>query len=326
MQRSSNVDRAAVRGQGACSRAVGHAKRRATLAALIAALVTCLVAAPGAAQTVQVEVAAVGSSGVSALAILGPAPSGTAVQILAVGAAPGTIAIVHAGTCDAIDPIAVGLIGDVGATGSLQTTIPVGFDLITGSAHVIVLYEALDLSKVLACGPIPVLGEGSPSPGASPAPSAGPSAAPDLATLFPTDVGGEALVVRSVPAAEFSGPFASIEGGPGAIQAVVDLLTAQGRSLADLEVANAVSSGYDPFFNIFAFRVRAIDGQSLADVIKPLFPLMFDEAMSFVETEIGGKSVTFMGSTNKYLYVTDGAVFVVIADEPELSEVLQKLP
>jgi hypothetical protein len=48
--------------------------------------------------------------------------------------------------------------------------------------------------------------------------------------------------------------------------------------------------------------------------------------MSFVETEIGGKSVTFMGSTNKYLYVTDGAVFVVIADEPELSEVLQKLP
>src|SRR5664279_2540141 len=54
---------------------------------------------------------AVGANGLSGLAILTPRDTGTAANVLAVGAPAGTTAVIHAGTCAAIDSTPVGLLG-----------------------------------------------------------------------------------------------------------------------------------------------------------------------------------------------------------------------
>src|SRR5664279_4428953 len=48
-------------------------------------------------------------------------------NVLAVGAPAGTTAVIHAGTCAAIDSTPVGLLGDVGAAGQISTVIPVPY-------------------------------------------------------------------------------------------------------------------------------------------------------------------------------------------------------
>lgn len=104
---------------------------------------------------IQVPVEALGPMGISGVALLSTAAAGTAVQLLAVGAPADTTAIVHVGACDAIDPTLVALLGDVSATGQIQTTIPVPFDALTDGRHVIVFHPGLDLSTAVACGRIP---------------------------------------------------------------------------------------------------------------------------------------------------------------------------
>lgn len=316
-------------------RAAGRLRRPLAPAALIAGLAGLLLAGSTAAQSVQVVIAPLGPSGVSALAVLGPVPEGTAVQLMATEAPTGTVAVVHAGTCDAVDPAAVGLIGDASA-GLLQVHVPVPFDGLLGTPHVIALHPGLDMSVVLGCGEIPTgaVPSGGPTPRPTPSttvppqpsPSPEPSAAPGLAAMFPAEIGGEALVVRHEAPDDFVGPLASVEGGPALVQALRALLAANGATIDDLQIAHALSSGYEPFFNLFAFRAPGVDGEALADVVKPMFPLMFDEAMEFTEMRIGGKDVVRAGTSNKFVYVTGDTVFVAIAFEPQLTEFFQKLP
>lgn len=105
----------------------------------------------------QVPVEALGPMSISGVALLSPVATGTAVQLLAVGAPADTTAIVHAGACDAIDPTLVALLGDVSATGQIQTTIPVPLDALTDGRHVIVFHPGLDLATAVACGRIPAI-------------------------------------------------------------------------------------------------------------------------------------------------------------------------
>ena len=162
--------------------------RRRLLAVLsVAALVAGVLAptlamaqspAPAAGATLALE--PVGTSTVTGLAVLTSRDADTAANVLTVGAPAGAIAVIHRGTCTAIDPIPVGLLGDVGTTGQLAATVPVSFATIADGGHVLVVHPGLDLAAALACGAIPLTDV--PIASATPT-AAGPTVEP---TLVPT--------------------------------------------------------------------------------------------------------------------------------------------
>lgn len=135
---------------------------RRLLVAILALLVPASALAPGAlAQTadgrpgVTLTLDPVGSSTVTGLAVLTPRDGDTAANLLAVGAPAGAMAVIHGGTCTAIDPTPTGLLGDVGTTGQVAATVPVSFATIADGRHVLVFHPGLDLATALACGAIP---------------------------------------------------------------------------------------------------------------------------------------------------------------------------
>jgi hypothetical protein len=129
--------------------------------------------APPSGATLTIE--PVGASAVTGLAVLTPRDADTTANVLTVGAPAGAIAVIHAGTCEAIDPLPVGLLGDVGTTGQLAATVPVSFATIANGSHVLVVHPGLDLATAIACGAIPRID--------APAATMPPTAAP---TMIPT--------------------------------------------------------------------------------------------------------------------------------------------
>ena len=120
---------------------------------------------------VTLTIDALGATGIAGLAVLMPRDSGTAANVLAVGAPAGTTAVIHAGTCAAIDPTPVGLLGDLGAAGQISTVVPVTYATIADGRHVVVFHPGLDLATALGCGQIPVVtGAATTSPPGSEAP------------------------------------------------------------------------------------------------------------------------------------------------------------
>jgi hypothetical protein len=143
--------------------------------ALATALPATLATAQGSGSaTAAVTLSPVGDSTVSGLAVLTPRDADTAANVVALGAPAGAMAVVHAGTCTAIDPTPVGLLGDVGTTGQLATTVPLAFGDIADGGHVVAIHPGLDLSTALACGAIPQVATG---------PDGGPSAAPGASVV-----------------------------------------------------------------------------------------------------------------------------------------------
>jgi hypothetical protein len=156
-------------------------RRRRLLAALLPALVIGSSLSPGLTMAqgtddldaVTLALDPVGEGIVTGLAVLSPRDGDTAANVLAVGAPAGAVAVIHAGTCAAIDPTPVGLLGDVGTTGQLAATVPVAYASIVDGAHVVAFHPGLDLATTLACGVIPVAAASAATagPGASTSPA-----------------------------------------------------------------------------------------------------------------------------------------------------------
>lgn len=137
-------------------------RRRRLLAALFtllmpaSALIPFATRAADAGSGVTLTLDPVGTSTVTGLAVLTPRDGDTAANVLGVGAPAGAMAVIHAGSCTAIDPTPTGLLGDVGTTGQLAATVPVPFSTIADGGHVLVIHPGLDLATALACGAIPL--------------------------------------------------------------------------------------------------------------------------------------------------------------------------
>jgi hypothetical protein len=101
-------------------------------------------------------------SGVSGLATLAETKDGgqTVVNVLIVGAPAGTVAIIHAGTCNNLDPTPAYLLRPVDANGASETTIAATLrDLRVMGEYAIAVYASVgDLSRPIACGEIPTAG------------------------------------------------------------------------------------------------------------------------------------------------------------------------
>jgi hypothetical protein len=136
----------------------------------VAAIATLLSAATGtwlgavvhaadvsSAESIQVQIEPGDPSGPSGLAILAADDAGTAVQVLVPGAPEGTTAVIHPGTCDAVDPTLVGLVGEIGGSAQVQSVVPVSLGVLADGGHVIALHPGLDLATTIACGAIPAV-------------------------------------------------------------------------------------------------------------------------------------------------------------------------
>ena len=106
-------------------------------------------------ETIQVQIEPADPSGPSGLAIMAAVEGGTAVQVLVPGAPEGTTAVIHPGSCDAVDPTLVGLVGEIGGSAQVQATVPVSLGELADGGHVIALHPGLDLATTIACGAIP---------------------------------------------------------------------------------------------------------------------------------------------------------------------------
>jgi hypothetical protein len=192
-------------------------------------------------------VQAVGEGGVAGLALLAPSGDGTAVQVLVVGAPAGTTAVIHPGGCDAPDPTPIALLGDVGAGGQVQVTVPVPFETLADGGHLLAFHPGLDLTTLVGCGAIPAatLPPVPVDPPASPAlPIA--SEAPPLPSLPPAaelvvPLATEASLSTEEPA-PVATPDVACAGVPDWISGTEARLARIDEGLSDL---NAIAGRYD---------------------------------------------------------------------------------
>jgi hypothetical protein len=135
-----------------------------------------------------------------------------------------------------------------------------------------------------------------------------------LAALFPTEIGGSPVSVQTMTEGLTMESEAQAQ--------VEDLLASQGKTLDDVSAGFAF--GMDPRYLISALRIDGADAAALRD------PFL---AMSGVEgtptpAQVGGKDVliaTISGQT-QHVYAKDDVLWLVVAEEPTLTEVFQKLP
>jgi hypothetical protein len=138
-----------------------------------------------------------------------------------------------------------------------------------------------------------------------------------LEALFPTDIAGQAITVQSL-----SGP-AITEDVP---QEFLDALAGIGKSAADVSIGFAYG-GADSAISITALQV---DGADMAALKPQILPALF-EGQEFVEgatVQLGGKDVISATADDaaNYLYPHGDVLWLVVADEPALTEIFQKLP
>jgi hypothetical protein len=133
----------------------------------MAALLILALSAPAFAQdqpaprSIQVEISAAEgagrTTGLDGMAVLTETEGGTGVQVLVPDAPEGTVATIQAGTCAAVGPDLVGLLGQLGTGGQAQATVPLPISTLADGRHVVALHPGLTLTTTLACGAIPAV-------------------------------------------------------------------------------------------------------------------------------------------------------------------------
>jgi hypothetical protein len=159
-----------------------------------------------------------------------------------------------------------------------------------------------------------------------PLPTPGPTAqsfhgAPDLEALLPVQIGGADVTIQSMSGTQLS--------SGGAVPAeFTAALSAMGKTIDDVRVAFAsVGSTAETHAGITAFQVQGADMSALKSV---LLPLLYQGQPVGAETaqQVGGKDVTSadIDGTLTYLYPHGDVLWVVMATDPSLTEIFQKLP
>ncbi len=137
---------------------------------------------------------------------------------------------------------------------------------------------------------------------------------PELATLFPSEIGGAAVTPQTMA----QGLTIDEEQRPQLEQ----ILATQGKTLADVSAGFAFSM--DPPFSITAIRVKGADAGALRDP----FLSMNDSVGAPTPAQVAGKDmvVATVNGQAQHVYPKGDVVWLVAAQEPILTEIFQKLP
>lgn len=151
---------------------------------------------------------------------------------------------------------------------------------------------------------------GSAPAGSAPADSADPSeqhAAPDLEALLPRKIGGVALTYQSTDGTT------ALAGDDASTKALVASLTQMGKTVADLDIAEAYDGDGSLDAQIIAFRVTGISADKLGQAILDSWLSDGASGITSAKTTISGKTVTKVtysdGGPADYLYLKGEVVY-----------------
>jgi len=170
---------------------------------------------------------------------------------------------------------------------------------------------ALSLSLALAaCA--------SATPSATPAPTVaanrtpGPEAAPELAAMLPATAGGLDFVKTSVTGPDVDSLGVSIDSA-----ALERLAKAQGKTLADVQVAEARPADPSKGGIVLAIRVPGADPKNVVEAT-------FSASKALQLATLGGKSVYRVGGNglNIVVYPKDDIMFQVVGAPSDLTEAI----
>lgn len=166
---------------------------------------------------------------------------------------------------------------------------------------------------------------------------------PVLQALIPAAVGDAEMVVDVYTARDLMADDPDDPGAAASIADLEDLVAAHGRTIDDVSFANAYFTTETAYGDLFAIRVAGADVASFQDELTDLVLQLLEPVRS--SATIGGKEVTVVtdgppatGSPDpsadpfavplppSYVYPSGEVLFIVSADEPELSQLLGLLP
>lgn len=187
-----------------------------------------------------------------------------------------------------------------------------------GSA--VALATVIGLAAVTGAGaqsPSVVPSPAAPSPGSSSA--AGLHADPELEARMPASIGGQILAVQSLGGAAVLG-----EADEAALQPLLDVIAAQGRTLDDLSIAVGVNE--DSSVVITALRVAGADASALVDGVLGLASP--EDQVSQAPGQIAGKDVIVVTDRTgvQQFYPMGDILWIIRAAEPALTEILTAIP
>jgi hypothetical protein len=142
-----------------------------------------------------------------------------------------------------------------------------------------------------------------------------------LAALFPTEIGGQAVIVEQLPQDQVAMMIGADAGVRERIEAT---LAGLGKTIADLEVAYGnTASG-----QLFAYRIAGEDAAAFLPAFVDAFMASSADSASSVQT-IAGKEVTVAttgGQPVAHIYASGDTLWTVVAADPGLSAILAALP
>jgi hypothetical protein len=157
-------------------------------------------------------------------------------------------------------------------------------------------------------------------PRPTPAPTERPTTDPELEDMLPETIGGEWFGRYSTAGAQFYA-----DAPEAMLRPLTDALGALGKTLDD--VSKVHGSTKDFRTRVDAIRIRGAD---VAQVVPQLLVYWFGD-ITFTETpgSVAGKTVTVLtssGGASWYVYRHGDTMWIVAAEEPNLSELLGALP
>ena len=169
-------------------------------------------------------------------------------------------------------------------------------------------------SPATSVAPASPSASGSPAASASsalPSASAAPSAAAgnDLASTIPTEISGIPITMSTVEPEAFIGTSDRHRIQP--------LLTALGKTPADLEAVAGGGGAETNSVIIEAVRINGVDPSGLAEQVRTA--LSADAGSPVEAGTVSGKEVLTLGE-DRHVYVTDDAVYFVSASNPQMAE------
>jgi cyclophilin family peptidyl-prolyl cis-trans isomerase len=150
---------------------------------------------------------------------------------------------------------------------------------------------------------------------------------PELAAMFPAQLGGAPLSVRSWTGREL---LAQAGGGSPGMDEMEAALETQGKTLDDLTLASAQTETNRGFANVVAIRVKGADAASFLTRLGALITGYAD--LQATPGQVGGKQLSVLtdgpdnGQGRSYGYGNGEVLWLIQADDPLLEELLAALP
>jgi len=149
---------------------------------------------------------------------------------------------------------------------------------------------------------------------------------PDLAAMFPDTINGQALAPQTYYLSDLLALFGDSND---MVQQIEAQLSTQGKTLEDVTGGQVQVPGTDPAASIAALRIRGADVAGFTDAMLPLISTSIENA-TMGTANVAGRDVRTITDPSDgavtYVLPSGEVIWLVVAQEPVLSEIIGALP